>query len=218
MTKAAIIDEILEAGMIIILRMSTPDQIIPVVDALHQGGINIVEITSNTPEWTSKIGEVKDKFPKMLVGAGTITNQALAIEAIENGAQFLITPNLNEDVILTANKHHIPIASGAFSPTEMHNAVLMGADMIKLFPADHAGPEFMKAVKATLPDIPIIPTGGINFSNLQTWINHGAKAFGIGGSIVNKGFIRENRYDLVTQHAIDFKAALEEARQKYQQP
>jgi 2-dehydro-3-deoxyphosphogluconate aldolase/(4S)-4-hydroxy-2-oxoglutarate aldolase len=198
--------------MVIILRMEQSDQVLPVIDALHQGEINIVEITANTPGCFELLPEAISNFPNMLIGAGTITNGELATKACQAGAQFLVTPNLDKTVIEIAKSFNIPIAAGAFSPTEIHSAVQLGADIVKLFPADQLSPEYMKGVMATLPDIPIMPTGGINTSNLRKWINHGASAFGIGGSIVNKGFIRDKRYDLITENARNFNAALHDAR------
>lgn len=218
MGRDKIVSTIIREGVVAIVRLEKASQVIPVVDALQKAPLRCIEITTNTPGCFQKIEEVKNRFPDLLVGVGTVINEKLAKEAIKAGAQFLVTPNTYQAVVDVAHQHDIPVIMGAFSPTEIHMAAAFGADMVKLFPANFFPNEYMKAVRATLPEIPMVPTGGINLENISSWFAAGADALGVGSTITNKQYILEENYDLITACAKQFISQVKKARESKNHP
>jgi 2-dehydro-3-deoxyphosphogluconate aldolase/(4S)-4-hydroxy-2-oxoglutarate aldolase len=209
MTKEEIVDLICRTKVITIIRTNYPDKIIDVVKILVDEKLPVLEVTSNTPSYLSVIQQVRQEMPEAIIGAGTITNTSQAKEAIEAGAMFLVTPITSKEILDYAADFQVPVAMGAFSPTEIHNAVAWGADFVKLFPADHLGPSYLKAVKATLPDVNFVPTGGVRLETLGEWIEAGAMVFGLGGGIVSNADLLNNDFQEVRRKASTFRKHLE---------
>lgn len=168
-----------------IIRLKRQGQVGPVIEGLVSSGIRVLEITSNTPGFLDEIENARKQYPNTLVGAGTITNTQLAISAIEHGAQFLVSPNTDPELIQMAHKYDIPILIGALTPTEIYTASQCGADIIKLFPAESLGIEYFKAIKGPLNEMDFFVVGGIDLNNIHDWMKVGVKGFGIGGELTS---------------------------------
>ncbi len=183
MKPEAIIQELKRQRVLAILRLARSEQVQPAVDKLAVAGIKALEVTSNTPDFLKHISEARSSYPELLVGAGTVVNPELAEAAMDAGAQFLVTPNVNTKVIRTANDRAIPILPGAMTPTEIFAALDAGADAIKLFPAYPLGLAHYKAIKAVLDKVAVFAVGGIHFDNAREWIEAGVAGVGLGSSL-----------------------------------
>ncbi|WP_353125176.1 bifunctional 4-hydroxy-2-oxoglutarate aldolase/2-dehydro-3-deoxy-phosphogluconate aldolase [Parapedobacter pyrenivorans] len=170
--------------VIAIIRLQEALQVGPMVATLVGAGINVLEITSNTPDYGAAIQSARQKYPDVAVGAGTITNTALALEAISHGAQFLVTPNMNVEVIAAAHHAGIPAVMGAMTPTEIALGIDHGADFIKLFPASLLGVAYLKALLGPFRGAKFLAVGGIGAENAPEWFRAGVSGIGVGGSIM----------------------------------
>jgi 2-dehydro-3-deoxyphosphogluconate aldolase / (4S)-4-hydroxy-2-oxoglutarate aldolase len=185
--------------------------IVPIVQALYEGGVKTVEITLNTDRALEMIALINAQFgQKMLVGAGTVLTPKEATEAIDAGAKFIISPHLDIDVIKATKSMGAISIPGAFTPTEIVQAFKYGGDIVKVFPASQ-GVDFIRDVRAPLPHIPLMPTGGVQLSNIQDFRKAGAVAFGIGtalvcsNTLVNKAYLKD-----LTHKAQQFVAAVKD--------
>ncbi|MCU4675623.1 bifunctional 4-hydroxy-2-oxoglutarate aldolase/2-dehydro-3-deoxy-phosphogluconate aldolase [Catenovulum sp. 2E275] len=184
MNKQQIIEQMFKQKLVVIIRVEQPEQIDGIVENLLTAGVGILEITSNTPGFASKITQLREQYPNLIVGAGTITTVEIAEQAKAAGAQFLVTPNTCKQVGAFANEHNLPVLMGAFTPTDVVEAKKAGADVVKLFPAEPIGPEYLKALaKGPFLDTAFFPVGGIDQDNFEQWIDAGAKGLGIGGAL-----------------------------------
>ncbi|WP_341938283.1 bifunctional 4-hydroxy-2-oxoglutarate aldolase/2-dehydro-3-deoxy-phosphogluconate aldolase [Marinimicrobium sp. C2-29] len=182
--REQIVKRLIAEKLVVIIRVKDPNEIDNIVQCIADGGGGAVEITSNTPLYTSAIARIKRQFPQLLVGAGTITDPALAQEAIDAGAEFLVTPNTSESVVRTAHAACIPVVMGAMTPTEVHAAQTARADIVKLFPAGNLGPEYLAALaRGPFLHTPFFPVGGIDETNAHEWMQNGAIGVGVGGSL-----------------------------------
>jgi len=205
MNKAHILNRILEEKIISIVRLKNDEVMYPVIENLIQGGINVLEITSNTPKFNVHIANARKKHPEILIGAGTITNQELAGMAIEAGAQFLVTPNTSKEVLEVARAAAIPVIMGAFTPTEVSNAVSYGADMVKLFPAGQMGVSYYKALKGPFSSVPFVAVGGIGMANLSDWLDAGIDGIGVGSTLIKQETKTTEELDGIASKARQFK-------------
>lgn len=183
-SKEKILATILAEKLVSIIRLNNQDAVQPVIDSLVEGGIKILEITTNTPGFHVELENARKRHPDVLIGAGTVINASLAEKAIGSGAQFLVTPNTNKKVIDVAIKPNIPVLMGALTPTEISNAMDYGADIIKLFPAGSLGMPYFKALKGPFKEIPFFAVGGIDIETMNEWFKAGISGVGIGGSLV----------------------------------
>ncbi len=206
------IDAIVESGVISIVRTKHTEDLLSVIKAIGKGGLPVIEVTSNTPGYLNIIKEVKSTMPEISIGAGTITTQKQAEEAIESGAQYLVTPITSKTIVEVAQHYKIPVVMGAFTPTEIHQSIQYGADFIKLFPAEFMSPSYLKAVSATCDKARFVPTGGISPSNMKDWFLAGAVAFGIGSSIVDQKMIEMKNFDGIERLAKTFKMEVQRCR------
>ena len=178
------LEYILQHKIVAILRGLHAADLINVATALHEGGINIIEVTLNSNDALSLIKKLSSTFEnKMLVGAGTVLTVSDARSAIDAGAHFLISPTLDVNVIKIAKNHSVVSIPGAFTPTEIFTAYQNGADIIKIFPAQ--SPEYIKQILAPLDKVLVMPTGGIDINNIEAYKKAAASAFGIGSSLVS---------------------------------
>lgn len=187
MKREEIIHHIKKEKIVAIVRLKEQTAVAPMLIELIASGINILEITSNTPGFSEEIINAKTLYPNNIIGAGTVTNPSIAKAAIAAGAQFLVTPNVNIDVIQIAHKHNIPILMGAMTPTEISVAVAHGADLIKLFPAGNMGVDYFKSIKSVMSQVDFIAVGGINLSNIQEWLSAGVVGVGLGSALTKPG-------------------------------
>ena len=179
------LDHILKNKIVAIVRGVHPADVIKIAYALLEGGVNTMEVTLNSSGALSVINELcKEMNNKMLIGAGTVLNAKMANEAIDAGACFIISPIVDEETINATRKRGAMSIPGAYTPTEIYKAFSMGGEIIKVFPAS-SNVNYIKEVRAPLPQIPLMPTGGVSLQNIQEFKKAGAVAFGIGGSLVD---------------------------------
>ncbi|MGB3150073.1 MAG: bifunctional 4-hydroxy-2-oxoglutarate aldolase/2-dehydro-3-deoxy-phosphogluconate aldolase [Maribacter sp.] len=183
MKKEEIVQILKQEKIVAIVRMKEQIEVPSFLMSLIRGGIKVLEITANTPGFSEEIANARNLYSTsgVLIGAGTVTNIEIANEAIKAGAQFLVTPNTNIEVIKIAHSNNIPVLMGAATPTEICNAIEHGADIIKLFPAGNLGINYFKAIKAPLDKVVFFVVGGINLSNMKEWMKAGAAGVGLGG-------------------------------------
>jgi 2-dehydro-3-deoxyphosphogluconate aldolase / (4S)-4-hydroxy-2-oxoglutarate aldolase len=194
------LSEILKHKIVAIVRGAKPDDVVKISEALYQGGIRLMEVTLNSENAIEVIRQLSMRMrDKMYIGAGTVLNADDTEKAINAGAHFIISPCLSTDVIAATKRMGALSIPGAFTPTEIVNAYNMGADIIKVFPAS-GNINYIKEVRAPLPHIPLMPTGGINLENINEFHKAGAVAFGIGTSLVNtkKEITEEYLVQLIT--------------------
>lgn len=193
MNRKRILQSILHHKLVAIIRLKQQDQVAAVLESLVIGGIKVLEITTNTPGFEEEITKSRKRYPEILIGAGTITSPNLARMAVKAGAQFLVTPNTDLEIISTAHQYDIPVLMGAMTPTELNLAVRSGADIIKLFPAAPLGLDYFRAIKAPFDDVPFFVVGGIGLENLRDWMDAGAVGAGIGGALAKPVFNETDR-------------------------
>ncbi len=214
MDKAQVRDRIAEIGIIPIVRASSPRDARIAADAVCEGGIPIVEITMTVPGAVEVIRElVASADSKILVGAGTVLNPEAAAQCLDAGAQFLVTPGLNVHTVAFAVREGILIAAGALTPTEVIAAWEAGSDFVKVFPCGNVGgAKYIKALKAPFPQIPLVPTGGVNLSTAAEFIEAGAAALGVGGELVQAEALKSNKPEIIVENARKFLAIVKQAR------
>ena len=201
------LDQILENKIVAIIRGAEPADVLKIAEALQQGGVNILEVTLNSPNALEVIREFTKKMKSMLIGAGTVLSAADAKASIEAGANFIISPNVNIETITTTKGLGAVSIPGAYTATEVVNAWSNGGDIIKIFPATSA--EYIKALRGPLSNVRMMPTGGITPENISAFKNAGAVAFGIGTSLVDvKHEITEEYLHRVTENARKFVRAI----------
>lgn len=205
MNYASIINNLLEAKIIAILRLDSPQKAQYGIEALKKGGIQAIEVTMNTPGALQVISQYQNT-PGLLIGAGTVLDEATCLSAIQHGAQYIVTPTLNEGVIKCANRYQKPVICGCMSPTEIITALELGVNMIKLFPASILGTNAIKAIKGPIPQALIGPTGGVNLENITIWEKSGADFYGIAGEFSQ--LANERKYSELTDTAQKYCAAI----------
>jgi 2-dehydro-3-deoxyphosphogluconate aldolase/(4S)-4-hydroxy-2-oxoglutarate aldolase len=174
---------IAEARCLGVIRAGSAAEATPTGRALVAGGLTVVEVAYTTPDAPSAIAALRAECPDAIVGAGTVLDAAAAFAAVSAGAQFLVSPAVQEDVLRAGHRYGLAVLPGAATPTEISRAMELGADMVKLFPAGSLGVEFMRSVAAAMPHVPFVPTGGVTAENAPDWIAAGAVAVGVGGSL-----------------------------------
>jgi len=182
--------------------MRDPGKLRAVVDALADGGVRVLEVTMTVPGAVDLIRELAPTLPQgFLFGAGTVTDAATARAVIEAGAAFVVSPIFRPEVIAACHERGVPAVPGCFSPTEIHAAHEAGADIVKVFPATMLGPQFIKDVRAPLPQLKLMPTGGVTLENAGDWIRAGAVAVGVGSALVDAGAIDRGLFDVISANA-----------------
>ncbi|OLS41060.1 bifunctional 4-hydroxy-2-oxoglutarate aldolase/2-dehydro-3-deoxy-phosphogluconate aldolase [Bacillus sp. MRMR6] len=196
--------------IVAVIREATPDNIVPIVKALYNGGVKVVEITAETPKVMTMIEMVTDELgDRVLVGAGTVLDPETARAAIMAGSKFIVSPSLNVETVKMTKRYGVVSIPGALTPTEIITAYEHGADMIKVFPANAFGPGYVKNIHGPFPYIPLMVTGGINPSNVNDYLGNGALAAGVGSNLVNpKNLISETDYLTLTEKAREYTNTL----------
>jgi 2-dehydro-3-deoxyphosphogluconate aldolase/(4S)-4-hydroxy-2-oxoglutarate aldolase len=202
MDKVEILNIIRETGVIAIMRAQSSDQLIAAADAIKLGGVRAIEVTMTTPGALGVIAEAKERYGSdVIFGAGTVLDPETGRAAILAGADFVVSPTLNFGLVQLCSRYSIPVAPGCYSPTEVLTGWEAGADFIKLFPASAGGPSLVKAIMAPLPQVRIIPVGGVNLDTAADFIRNGAAALGVGSSLVNQKLLDEGNLDELTRRA-----------------
>ncbi|WLD10722.1 bifunctional 4-hydroxy-2-oxoglutarate aldolase/2-dehydro-3-deoxy-phosphogluconate aldolase [Planctellipticum variicoloris] len=211
MSRHADLQRVLNTGMVAIIRASSGEQLVNVARALYEGGIDVIEVTFTVPNAVEVLQAVhKDLGKKILLGAGTVLDPETARTAFLAGAQFLVSPTVNLEVIRMANRYDKLCMSGAYTPTEILTAWEAGADVVKVFPAEIGGPPYLKAIKGPLPQVRLMPTGGVNLETMHDFLKAGACAVGLGSSLVEKDAVEKGDFarirSLAEQYVERFKA------------
>jgi len=206
----ALIEEI---GVVPVVRAATPKEARFAAEAVLQGGIPIVEITMTVPGALEVISELVKAIPDLLVGAGTVLNKKLARQCADAGAQFLVTPGFSPPTVAAARKWNLLIMAGALTPTEVMAAWEAGVDFVKIFPCDNmGGPGYIKALKGPFPQVPMVPTGGVNLDTAAEYVRAGAAALGVGGELILKQALQERKAEPISELAKRFVQLVKEAR------
>lgn len=180
-----VLDRLHDAAVVAVLRAPDPASAVAAVGALVAGGVRAVEITYSTPDAAAVVEQLRrDHGDYVLVGAGTVTTAAQAVESAEAGAQFLVSPGTTEPVAAALRSTGVPFALGALTPSEVMTAVTFGADVVKLFPGSLGGPAYLRALRGPFPGVPLMPTGGVRVDNVRAWLDAGAFCLGVGGELV----------------------------------
>ena len=205
MNKTDKLNLIRETGVIAIMRAQSSAQLIAAADAIQAGGVRVIEVTMTTPGALDVIAEATQRYgDAVLFGAGSVLDAETARAAMLAGAGFIVAPTLNLGVIALCNRYSIPVMPGCFTPTEMLTAWEAGADMVKLFPAEIGGPALVKAIRAPLPQLEIVPVGGVDLNTAADFIRNGAAALGVGSSLVNQQVLDAGDMAELTRRAAAF--------------
>jgi 2-dehydro-3-deoxyphosphogluconate aldolase / (4S)-4-hydroxy-2-oxoglutarate aldolase len=214
MDKTEVIKTITDVGIIPVVRASSADEAMMAIDAIRAGGISVLEITMTVPGAVGVIEKVSARYgAEALVGAGTVLDAETARTCILAGARFVVSPSLDLDTIATCRRYGVAVMPGALTPTEVVRAWTAGADFVKVFPAGAmGGASYIKALKAPLPHIALVPTGGVSLKTAADFIKAGASALGVGTDLVDVKAIREGQQNLITERARQFVQIVKEAR------
>lgn len=213
MDKTTIISKIYEAGVVAIMRADSSDLLIAAADAVLEGGVNAIEVTMTTPGAIDVVKQASEKYgDEVVFGVGSVLDAETSRAAILAGAQFVVAPTLDFGTIEICLRYSIPVMPGAFTPTEVLKAWQAGADMVKVFPASFFGPAYMKAVKAPLPQVKLVPVGGVNLDNAAEFIRKGAEVLGVGSALINNQLLSEGKLDEISERARRFREEVEKGR------
>lgn len=213
--KASNLKMLLDGGIIPVVRASSADDAMRIVDAIREGGIKTVEITMTVPDAIRVMETISRKFgDEVLLGAGTVLDAETARASTLAGAEFVVGPCLNEDLIRICKRYAKIVIPGAMTPTEILRAWEVGADVVKVFPAGNlGGPKYIKAIKAPLPQILLNPTGGVNLENAGEFIKAGASIISVGSALVDKKAVAEGKFEILTEKARRFVEEVRKARE-----
>ncbi|MEQ4518202.1 bifunctional 4-hydroxy-2-oxoglutarate aldolase/2-dehydro-3-deoxy-phosphogluconate aldolase [Pseudarthrobacter sp. B907] len=199
-----------QAGILAVVRAPSTESAIRGAAALLEGGVTGLEITYSTPDAPAVIRALRAEYgDKVYLGAGTVLTRGQAEDAVDAGAEFLVSPGTVAETVTAMKSTGSLVMAGALTPTEVLTAVGLGADVVKIFPASLGGPSYFRALRGPLPDVPLMPTGGVTPGNIGEWFDAGAVAVGAGGDLCSTADLAAGRYDVVREKALNFSAALE---------
>ena len=212
-SRAAIVRDLEDAGVVAVIRLASGAELRDVSDALIEGGVRALEVTMTVPRAVSLIEELTSALPAgVLVGAGTVLDPDTAADVIRAGARFVVSPVFRRSLIERCHRFEIPAMPGCFTPTEILEAWDAGADLVKVFPATALGPTYVKDLRGPLPQVRLVPTGGVTRDNAGDWIRAGAVAIGVGTALVDRQAVDDRRFDVITANARHFVNAVQQAR------
>jgi 2-dehydro-3-deoxyphosphogluconate aldolase/(4S)-4-hydroxy-2-oxoglutarate aldolase len=216
MDKKAVRDRIIEIGIVPVVRASSKREALIAAEAVGEGGIPIVEITMTVPGAVEVIRELAKSNPaEVLIGAGTVLDVETAARCRDAGAEFLVSPALNLETIEFAVKQSILIMAGALTPTEIVKAWKTGSDFVKIFPCGQVGgAKYIKALKGPLPQIPLVPTGGVNLNTAAEFLEAGAEALGVGSELVQSDALKSGRREIIVENARKFVEIVKATRER----
>jgi len=202
MKRFEIVNKIIENVVVAVIRLKDEKKLLQVVEAIYLGGVKTIEITLTVPNALESLAKLKKEFTgDILVGVGSVLSVDSAKQAIDAGAQFIVSPIFKKEILEYVGSKNLPMCPGAFNPTEIFSAYELGADIVKVFPADVVGMDFFKSIKSPMPQLKLMPTGGVTLTNAAQWLAKGACAVGIGSALVDQKLIENNNYSEVTKNA-----------------
>ena len=211
--RSEICGRITNPGLVAVIRVPRQEDVLPVCEALLEGGIEALEITLTVPKALKALKEVRERLGvKIILGAGTVTSPQSCREAIDAGAQFIVSPIMRPKIVEAAHDAGCPAMLGAYTPTEAQSAFEAGADFIKIFPADRLGATYVKALLAPLPHLRIVPTGGVDLETAPEFIKAGCVALGVGSSLLNPELIRNADWKGLSRLAKAYVDVVKKAR------
>jgi 2-dehydro-3-deoxyphosphogluconate aldolase / (4S)-4-hydroxy-2-oxoglutarate aldolase len=214
-TKDQYLRQIADVGVVAVIRALSKDQLIGIAESLLAGGVSAIEVTMSTPSAIAGIEMLAVRFGDAAVlGVGTVMDAATAGDAIAAGAQFVVSPMFDEKIVATVQKSAKIVIPGAFTPTEILRAWSAGADVVKVFPSTGLGPQYFKDLLAPLPQLRLMPTGGVEIKNAGDWIKAGAVFVGAGSSLISRDALARNDWTSVTTNAKAFVETIGAARKK----
>jgi 2-dehydro-3-deoxyphosphogluconate aldolase/(4S)-4-hydroxy-2-oxoglutarate aldolase len=204
-TRSEIISRLVNPGIVAVIRTEKPEQLPELCEALVAGGVIALEITFTVPNALEAIRDASRRFAdRALVGAGTVLNADMCRAAVGAGAEFVVSPIAKLEIIGAAHASDKPVMIGAYTPTEAQTAHEAGADFIKIFPADKLGPSYIKALRAPLPHLKIVPTGGVDLNTAPDFLKAGCAALGVGGSLLTAEILKTSNWAELTRLAKAF--------------
>ncbi|MEZ4700908.1 MAG: bifunctional 4-hydroxy-2-oxoglutarate aldolase/2-dehydro-3-deoxy-phosphogluconate aldolase [Rhodothermales bacterium] len=202
MSRSAIVQRIVAEGAVAVVRADNPDRLKYIIEALKEGGMSAIEVTMTVPRALEIIeSTARAMGDEIVLGVGSVLDAMTARMAINAGARYVVCPVFKPEIVETAHRYDLPAMPGCFTPTEILAAHEAGADVVKVFPADVLGMPFFKAVKAPMPHLQLMPTGGVTLTNAGDWLKAGACAVGIGSALLDTKAIAEGRYAVLTENA-----------------
>lgn len=211
--KQRSLDRLIEGGIVAVVRAPSSEQLPAVAEALLAGGIIAIEITLTTPDAIAGIASLARRFSnRVILGVGTVLDEESCRQAIAAGAQFVVSPMFDEKIVAATLELDRIAIPGAFTPSEILRASAAGADIVKVFPSNSLGPGYFKDLLAPLPDLKLMPTGGVNLSNIQLWFRAGATCVGVGSSLISWDDLANNDWSEITAVARTFVASARAAR------
>ncbi len=211
--RKAVVGRLCARGVIAVVRADSSEQLLGVARALVEGGVDCIEITMTTPDALETIRRCRAALAdEALVGVGSVLDHATAAGAIQAGAQFVVSPIFNEQVVRAAHQAKVPAVPGAFTPTEIVTAANAGADMVKVFPATRLGPGFFRDILAPMPHLKLTPTGGVDLQTAGDFIRAGAVTLGVGSALVKKEAVRSGDVETIRKLASQFVQIVAQAR------
>jgi 2-dehydro-3-deoxyphosphogluconate aldolase/(4S)-4-hydroxy-2-oxoglutarate aldolase len=200
--REQVLEAVERAGIVAVIRIKEPERLKAVVDAIAEGGVRVLEVTMTVPNAVKLIADLAPRMPAgFLLGAGTVVDAVTARQVIDAGARFIVSPVFRQEVIDACHARDVSAMPGCFSPTEILNAWDGGADVVKVFPATALGPGYIKDVRAPLPQVKLMPTGGVTLDNAGDWIRAGAVAVGVGTSLLDAKAIAAGNYEVLRANA-----------------
>src|SRR5579862_7146738 len=213
MSKERQLRQVLDCGIVAVVRSPDSNQLVEVCRALADGGVSVVEITMTVPNALDVVRQVRQALgDRLLLGAGTILDPETARAALLAGAEYLVAPTINLDVIRLCQRYDKLVMPGAFTPTEIMTAWEAGADIVKVFPADCVGPDFFKAMRGPLPQIRLMPTGGVDLTTAAEFLKAGACCLGIGSQLVEPKAIAERNFERIRDLAKQYSTIVKQFR------
>jgi 2-dehydro-3-deoxyphosphogluconate aldolase/(4S)-4-hydroxy-2-oxoglutarate aldolase len=213
MKKVSILNKLINSGVIAVIRADSKSEALDVTEAIVKGGITGLELTFTIPQAEELVREMKDKYANnedIVVGAGTVLDATTARIAIMAGAEYIVSPYFDQQTAECCNIYQIPYLPGCMTITEISTALRAGVDIIKLFPGNAFGPDFISAIKAPMPQVNIMPTGGVNLENMEQWFAQGCAAVGVGGNLIAPA--KTGDFDKITNLAKQYILQLKEIR------
>src|SRR5438094_5954916 len=213
MSRESQLRQVLDCGIVAVVRSPDSQQLVEVARALADGGVSVVEITMTVPGALDVLRQVRQALgDRVLLGAGTVLDPETARAVLLAGAEFIVAPTINLDVIRLCRRYDKLVMPGAFTPTEILTAWEAGADIVKVFPADVVGPPFFKALRGPLPQVRLMPTGGVDLKTAADFLKAGACCLGVGGQLVESKAVAERNFDRIRELARQYTAIVKRVR------
>jgi 2-dehydro-3-deoxyphosphogluconate aldolase/(4S)-4-hydroxy-2-oxoglutarate aldolase len=208
--KEQVLSGILDCGIVAVVRGQSDELIFKAIEAALEGGLNVIEVTFTVPNALEIIRRLASSVSDdVILGAGTVLTPKMALDAIDAGARFIVSPNTDLPTIEAAKSRSVPVFPGALSPTEVVTAWQAGADMVKIFPANALGPTYLKDLRGPLPQVKLMPTGGVNLSTAREYLEHGAAALGVGSELINKQLMEDGDFAEIRDRARRFRRIIQ---------